>query len=179
MANTAETVNSWQIFLTVPRKPQLILMANQTPSMRITLVWQAQFPAYSIFPFSTLTPSWPFELSPWDQSRRMNNGRARGSPSCLYWPTQRRSGHGWLRSHLAGCVSSAPHWPRGQHRVKHEPAHPFLALTWGGSLHSRYLLTCTSWKLRAAQETCPEFQSTQHSGKQSWGGLLGLLQRSC
>lgn len=33
-----ETVTTWQIFVSVPRKLQLILMANQTPSMRVTLV---------------------------------------------------------------------------------------------------------------------------------------------
>lgn len=103
-------------------------MANQTPSMRITLVWQAQFLAYSIFLFRTLIPS---QLSPWDQSSRMNNGRSHRSPSCLDWLTQRRSGHGSPRSHLTGCVPSAPHWPRGQNRVKDKPTQPFLALTQG------------------------------------------------
>lgn len=33
-----ETVSMWQIFVSVPQKLQLILMANQPPSMRVTLV---------------------------------------------------------------------------------------------------------------------------------------------
>lgn len=154
-------------------------MANQTPSMRITLVWQAQFPAYSIFPFSTLIPRQPFEPSPWDQSSRMNNGKAQGSSSCLHWPTQRRSGHGWLRSHLAGCVPSALHWPGGQHRFKHEPTQPFLSLTWGAASTPGLCSPAHPGSSRAAQETCLESQAPQCSGGQPWGGLLGLLQRFC
>lgn len=113
-----ETVNLWQIFVSVPQKLKLILMANQTPLMRITLVWQAQFPAYSIFPFSTLIPSWPFEPAPWDQSCRMNNGRGWGLGRCIHWPSR------WVGSW--DHVPSAPCCLKdstGRSTSQHSPPH--------------------------------------------------------